>query len=129
MSFFTTSDAATPILSTSWSMVVNRPGATGSMIDFDRPGYDGFSYANFEGHGQLVKLNHANGQVLDWAVDVARYWMDRGVDAFRLDAAYAIPAGFLAAFADRVRAVRSGSAADRRSDPWRLHGDGPQRHG
>ncbi len=76
------------------------------LIDFDRPGHDGFSYANFEGHGQLVKLNHANGQVLDWAVDVARYWIDRGVDAFRLDAAYAIPAGFLAAFADRVRNVR-----------------------
>ena len=77
------------------------------LIDFDRPGYDGFSYANFEGHGQLVKLNHANDQVLTWAVDVARYWMDRGVDAFRLDAAYAIPAGFWAAFANRVRAVRS----------------------
>jgi cyclomaltodextrinase len=77
------------------------------LIDFDRQGYDGFSYANFEGHGQLVKLNHANDQVLDWAVDVARYWTNRGVDAFRLDAAYAIPADFLAAFADRVRAVRS----------------------
>ena len=76
-------------------------------IDFDQGGYDGFSYANFEGHGQLVRLNHANGQVLDWAVDVARYWMDRGVDAFRLDAAYAIPAEFLAEFADRVRAAKS----------------------
>jgi glycosidase len=75
-------------------------------IDFDRPGYDGFSYTNFEGHGQLVKLNHNNGQILDWAVDVATFWMDRGVDAFRLDAAYAIPPNFLAAFADRVRAVR-----------------------
>ena len=53
-----------------------------------------------------MKLNHANGQILDWAVDVATFWMDRGVDAFRLDAAYAIPPNFLAAFADRVRAVR-----------------------
>ena len=43
------------------------------LIDFDRQGYDGFSYANFEGHGQLVKLNHSNSQVLDWAVDVAHY--------------------------------------------------------
>ena len=45
------------------------------LIDFDRPGYDGFSYANFEGHGELVKLNHANDQVLEWAVNVARYWL------------------------------------------------------
>lgn len=73
-------------------------------IDFDQPGYDGFSYANFEGHGGLVTLNHSNPQVLDWAVDVARHWMQRGVDAFRLDAAYAISTDFLAAFSDRVRA-------------------------
>ena len=75
-------------------------------IDFGRPGRDGFAYANFEGHDHLVKLNHANRAVLDWAVDVARYWVDRGVDAFRLDAAYALPPAFVAAFADRVRELR-----------------------
>jgi cyclomaltodextrinase len=46
-------------------------------IDFGRPGRDGFAYANFEGHDHLVKLNHANRAVLDWAVDVARYWVDK----------------------------------------------------
>jgi cyclomaltodextrinase len=76
-------------------------------IDFDRPGHDGFSYANFEGHGQLVKLNHANPQVLEWAVDVGKFWLKRGVDAFRLDAAYALPPAFLAEFADRLRAARA----------------------
>ena len=76
-------------------------------IDFDRPGRDGFSYANFEGHDQLVKLNHANPQVLEWAVDVGKFWLERGVDAFRLDAAYALPPGFLAEFADRACAVRA----------------------
>ncbi|QDU54185.1 alpha-amylase family glycosyl hydrolase [Aeoliella mucimassa] len=76
-------------------------------IDFDQPGYDGFSYATFEGHGGLVELNHANPEVLDWAVDVARHWLDRGVDAFRLDAAYAIPADFLRAFGERVRQAKA----------------------
>jgi glycosidase len=56
-----------------------------------KQGPDGFAYANFEGHQRLVKLNHANGQVLDWAVDVAKFWIERGIDGFRLDAAYAIP--------------------------------------
>ena len=54
----------------------------------------------------MVKLNHTNRAVLDWAVDVARYWVDRGVDAFRLDAAYALLPAFVAAFADRVRELR-----------------------
>ncbi len=76
-------------------------------IDFGRPGRDGFSYATFEGHDHLVKLNHANSQVLDWAVDIGRFWLERGVDAFRLDAAYALPPGFLAAFSDRVRDMRA----------------------
>lgn len=75
-------------------------------VDFDRPGPDGFAYATFEGHEQLVKLNHANRQVLEWAVDVAKFWIERGVDAFRLDAAYALPPHFVAAFAERTRVLR-----------------------
>jgi cyclomaltodextrinase / maltogenic alpha-amylase / neopullulanase len=75
-------------------------------IDFGWAGPDGFAYANFEGHNRLVKLNHANSQVLNWAVDVAKFWIERGIDGFRLDAAYAISPSFLAAFADRSRAIR-----------------------
>lgn len=75
-------------------------------IDFGQPGLDGFAYSDFEGHASLVQLNHANPRVLEWAVDVAKFWIERGIDGFRLDAAYAIPAGFLAAFADRTRMIR-----------------------
>lgn len=75
-------------------------------LDFDGGGPDGFRYANFEGHDQLVKLNHANPAVLDWAVEVARHWTDRGVAGWRLDAAYAVPVAFWAAFAGRLRQVR-----------------------
>jgi cyclomaltodextrinase / maltogenic alpha-amylase / neopullulanase len=42
-------------------------------IDFERPGPDGFSYASFEGHQQLVKLNHSNPQVLEWAINSATF--------------------------------------------------------
>lgn len=87
-------------------VLVNReqsPYSDWFEIDFDSPGYDGFAYTNFEGHGQLVKLNHANPAVLDWAVRFATYWVERGVDAYRLDAAYALPTDFVAGFAKRVR--------------------------
>ena len=75
------------------------------VVDFQKDGYDGFSYETFEGHGGLVKLNHSNPQVLTWAVEIAQYWIQRGADAFRLDAAYAIPTTFLSQFADRVLAL------------------------
>ena len=75
-------------------------------INFDQDGYDGFRYETFEGHGGLVKLNHANPEVLDWAVDVSRYWLERGVDAFRLDVAYGIPGDFLRAYGERVRQIK-----------------------
>ncbi len=76
------------------------------QLDFEKPGYDGFWYENFEGIGQLVKLNHQNPEVLEWAVSVASHWQERGIDAFRLDAAYAIPPKFLARLATRIRQLQ-----------------------
>ena len=80
--------------------------ATWFRPDFDAPGPDGFTYATFEGHRHLVALNHAEPAVLDLATQVASHWIERGADGFRLDAAYAVPAAFWAAFATRVRARR-----------------------
>jgi cyclomaltodextrinase len=59
----------------------------------------------FEGHDILVTLDHAAPEVLDHAVAVARYWLERGADAWRLDAAYAVPTAFWRGFSDRVRAA------------------------
>jgi cyclomaltodextrinase / maltogenic alpha-amylase / neopullulanase len=75
-------------------------------IDFDADapdGPDGFRYADFEGSHNLVALNHAEPAVQDYVADVMRYWLDRGADGWRLDAAYAVPMTFWRAVTDRAR--------------------------
>ncbi|VIO69569.1 Cyclomaltodextrinase [Bradyrhizobium ivorense] len=48
-------------------------------------------YATFEGHRQLVALNHDEAEVLQYVTHIMNHWLDRGVDGWRLDAAYAVP--------------------------------------
>ncbi|MDR1265491.1 MAG: alpha-amylase family protein [Propionibacteriaceae bacterium] len=48
----------------------------------------------FEGHGDLVALNHANPEVALYVQQVMDHWLNRGADAWRLDAAYAVPDAF-----------------------------------
>jgi len=80
------------------------PAAAWFRIDPEATGEpDGFGYADFEGHHDLVALNHDEPAVADHVAGVMSYWCDRGVDAWRLDAAYAVPAGFWAPVLDRVR--------------------------
>ncbi|MEI6253505.1 MAG: alpha-amylase family protein [Mycobacteriaceae bacterium] len=58
----------------------------------------------FEGHGELITLNHGSAAVVDYTVDVMSHWLDRGADGWRLDAAYAVPESFWAKVIPRVRA-------------------------
>lgn len=57
----------------------------------------------FEGHDALVELDHAHPETERRVVDVMRHWLDRGVDAWRLDAAYRVPTRFWASVLPEVR--------------------------
>ncbi len=59
---------------------------------------------NFEGSDDLVRLNHASPGVAKLVGDVMRYWLARGIDGWRLDAAYAVDSQFWATVLPAVRA-------------------------
>jgi cyclomaltodextrinase len=66
-------------------------------------------YDTFEGHRDLVALNHAEPAVVEYVTEVMNHWLDHGADGWRLDAAYAVPAEFWADVLPRVRASHPGA--------------------
>ena len=70
-----------------WFRIRWSPGAgPGDLPDYD----------DFEGHGQLVALDHDSPAVVDLVADVMCHWLAAGADGWRLDAAYAVPLPFWA---------------------------------
>lgn len=72
-------------------------------IDWTAPG--GAQVGEFEGHDSLIALNHDNPQVAQYVTSVMNYWLDRGIDGWRLDAAYAVSPTFWSAVLPAVRAT------------------------
>jgi glycosidase len=66
-------------------------------------------YAVFEGHHQLVELDHDEPAVVAYVTEVMRYWLGRGAAGWRLDAAYAVPPGFWAEVIPAVRQSHPGA--------------------
>ena len=60
---------------------------------------------SFEGHDSLVALNHLEPAVASYVTEVMTHWLGRGVDGWRLDAAYAVPPRFWAKVLAPVRAA------------------------
>lgn len=80
---------------------------------------DGLPVDVFEGHDALVVLNHQHPEVIELVSGAMAHWLDRGVDGWRLDAAYAVPPLFWRSTIEPLR--------ERFPDAWFvgevIHGD------
>jgi cyclomaltodextrinase len=79
--------------------------ATWFDLDLDAGGPDGFGYRDFEGHHELVALNHGEPEVIEHITSVMNHWLEAGASGWRLDAAYAIPQKALRDITDAVHAA------------------------
>lgn len=91
------------------------------LFDIDWSDEDAPKPRVFEGHGSLVRLNHASQMTKEYVGEVMSYWLARGVDGWRLDAAYSVAPWFWAEVVPQVR--------EKFPDAWFLgeviHGDYP----
>ena len=78
-------------------------GASAAFFDIDWDAEGGPAPRVWEGHGGLVRLDHSMEQVQDYVYEVMDYWLNRGVDGWRLDAAYSVPTELWSAVIPRVR--------------------------
>ena len=79
------------------------------IIDWPLSAYDGDKPANYEGwvgNRALPEFNHDNPQVKEYIMQIAEYWLYKGIDGWRLDVPNEVEApGFWQEFRDRVKAV------------------------
>ena len=77
-------------------------------IDFQaKDAADGFSYADWEGHHELVRLNLQNPAVRSYLFSVVDHWLKTySIDGLRLDVAYCLDAHFLCDLQHHIKTIR-----------------------
>ena len=79
------------------------------IINFQRdsPYHDGFDYANWEGHYDLVKLNLEEREVKNYIFSVATFWLkEMDINGWRLDVAYQISPQFWKEFREVCKSIK-----------------------
>lgn len=77
--------------------------ASAKLFDVDRSGEEPTAPC-FEGHLDLVEFDHRAPETAEFVESVMRHWLERGIDGWRLDAAYAVDPDFWARVLPSVRA-------------------------
>ena len=85
--------------------VFNHVSAQHSLVQArpDMIRWDGDRPKGWEGHGDLVELNHDHPEVRAMVADIMAHWLRLGAAGWRLDVAYAVPADFWRDVLGRVR--------------------------
>lgn len=77
--------------------------------DWPLSAYDGSKSANYIGwadNRSLPKFNHDNPAVREYIMQIAEYWIQQGIDGWRLDVPYCVETpGFWQEFRQRVKAI------------------------
>ncbi|MDO5034019.1 MAG: alpha-amylase family glycosyl hydrolase [Actinomycetaceae bacterium] len=90
-------------------LVQGLRGGPSEHSDYLLPNWEGWtegelpSYHCFEGHTGLATLNHENPKVRAEITEVMNYWLEKGADGWRLDAAYAMAPGVWQDILPKVR--------------------------
>ncbi|MDK8769161.1 alpha-amylase family protein [Corynebacterium freneyi] len=77
--------------------------ASAKLFDVDRSGEEPTAPC-FEGHLDLVEFDHRAPETAEFIESVMRHWLERGIDGWRLDAAYAVDPDFWSRVLPSVRA-------------------------
>lgn len=90
-----------------------HPTFQAALADQSSPYHDWYTwdrwpdtYRGYFGSRHMPELNLRPGPARDHLLDAARYWLEQGVDGFRLDYAYGPPHDFWAEFGQTCRATR-----------------------
>ncbi len=79
------------------------------ILDWPLSAYDGSKPANYVSwvdNRALPQFNHDHPQVREYIMQIAEYWLNKGIDGWRLDVPNEIETtGFWSEFRDRVKAV------------------------
>lgn len=79
------------------------------IIDWPLSAYDGDKPANYEGWGgnrALPEFNHDNADVREYIMQIGEYWLEQGIDGWRLDVPFEVETpGFWQEFRNRVKAI------------------------
>lgn len=77
------------------------------FVDGDKPDWDKLNYKTFCDVNMMPKLNTNNPQVMDYLSKVGEFYLDMGVDGFRMDVAFDVSHAFWQYFKYRMKQKKS----------------------